>query len=117
MDWKNFILHAQKIGLVFLAGDQHECRRGDMLLIPLRTPKDPRNIYELVKLVGAYAYPAKRAASIKQLTNRVTRCADITNPDIPRLTWHHPWQLPEDVDPTMYISLGEYLIANGYPPL
>lgn len=114
MNWEQFMFHARADGLLLWGGGSGEITHGDLLLIPLITPKDPRNVYELVKLVGIHAHPAKHNIVAKQLLERLTKRADTTNPEVRTITWHCRWRLPDGVHPDECITLGEYLTTNGY---
>ncbi|MBI2075213.1 MAG: hypothetical protein HYZ07_00445 [Candidatus Harrisonbacteria bacterium] len=111
MNYLEFHLEARRRGLLLSGVNREE---EDARFMPLITPKDPRNIYDLVKLVGAYAHPAKRAVIIKEFRERLGKRADIEHTDARAITWHHPWRFPDGENRADYITLGEYLVSSGF---
>ncbi|GEM_PF-6210318 len=106
MNYVEFYFEARRRGLL-LSGKSRE--EWDVRFMPLVTPRDPRNIHDLVKLVGAYAYPANRALVIKEFRERLAKRSDVESAEARPITWHHLWRFPENENPDDYISIGEYL--------
>ena len=114
MNYIEFFFEARQRGLLLGGVSRDEGELSNVLFVPLMTPKDPRSVYELVKLVKAYAHPAKRAKVVSELRERLGKKTDIEHPEARSVVWHHRWRLPDDVGPEDCVSLSEYLTNNGY---